>query len=422
VQDCSDPIAASGVDAEATAPSKQCVGPTTRILILDDDPFALKVLRQMLALQGYQAVSTCETGRAALSRIECADNVPELILCDLNMPEMDGAEFVRELVGRHYVGSLVLVSGESERMIKAAETLARAHSIRVLGHLSKPVASDALKSILCALTVPPKRSALSVPLRNHDEVRAAIHGAELVNFYQPKVAVQSGRVVGVETLVRWQHPRDGIVLPDQFIAVAEQHGLINDLTRVVVKAALCHAEMWRANGLTLGVAVNVSMDTLGSLDFPDLMAAHALSAGIAPQRVTIEVTESRLMGDLRAPLEVLTRLRLKGFRLSIDDFGTGHSSLVKLRDLPFDELKVDRGFVHLAGTDPTIRAIYDASLGLGNRLGMDVVAEGVEDRDDWNFVRRSGCQFAQGYYIGKPMPAADLPGWISEWQGRLKSE
>ena len=123
----------------------------------------------------------------------------------------------------------------------------------------------------------------------------------------------------------------------------------------------------------------------------------------------LEVTESRLMADLRAPLEVLTRLRLKRFGLSIDDFGTGHSSLAQLRDMPFDELKIDRGFVHRAHSDPTLRAIFEANLNLARQLGMEVVAEGVEDREDWDFLRGSGCDLAQGYFIARPMPAADLP-------------
>jgi EAL domain-containing protein (putative c-di-GMP-specific phosphodiesterase class I) len=136
----------------------------------------------------------------------------------------------------------------------------------------------------------------------------------------------------------------------------------------------------------------------------------------------LEVTESRLMAKLVTGLDVLNRLRLKRFRLSIDDFGTGHSSLAQLRDIPFDELKVDRTFVHGAATDARLRAIYGASLGMGKELGMTVVAEGVEDRADWAFLRRTGCDLAQGYFIGKPMGAAELIGWLADWKLRLCDE
>jgi EAL domain-containing protein (putative c-di-GMP-specific phosphodiesterase class I) len=161
------------------------------------------------------------------------------------------------------------------------------------------------------------------------------------------------------------------------------------------------------------------MDNLYSVDFADFVAASAASAEHPPQDLMLEVTEGRLMQDQRAPLETLTRLRMKRFRLSIDDFGTGHSSLAQLRDISFDELKIDRSFVHGALRDETARAMYDASLGLGKQLGMEVVAEGVEDSDDWKLLRLTGCDLAQGYFIGRPMPADALPGWIASWNARV---
>jgi EAL domain-containing protein (putative c-di-GMP-specific phosphodiesterase class I) len=224
--------------------------------------------------------------------------------------------------------------------------------------------------------------------------------------------------MGVETLVRWRHPQDGMVSPDHFIGVAEEHGLIDELTRVVLRDALAQTRIWQDAGLALRVAVNVSTDNLASLKFVNFVAEQAAAAGVAPQDVVLEVTESRLMKDMRAPLEILTRLRLKRFRLSIDDFGTGHSSLSQLRDIPFDELKIDRGFVHGVWANETVRAIYDASCRLARQLDMEIVAEGVEDRDDWDFLRRTGCDLAQGYFIAQPMPAADLPGWMKAWQER----
>ena len=188
------------------------------------------------------------------------------------------------------------------------------------------------------------------------------------------------------------------------------------------RVTLTQARRWRDMGLALRMSINVSMNNLASLEFPDFIAGRAAAAGVSPEEVVLEVTESRLMKDLRAPLEVLARLRLKRFSVSIDDFGTGHSSLAQLRDFPFDELKVDRGFVHGAFEDETLRAIYQASLGLARQLNMDVVAEGVEDRDDWDFVRRTHCSLAQGYFIARPMPADALPGWLRVWDARVREE
>jgi EAL domain-containing protein (putative c-di-GMP-specific phosphodiesterase class I) len=392
-----------------------------RILVLDDESFMLKLLSRILSNLGYTAVTLCDSGGAALERI--AETGSNLILLDLNMPEMDGIEFVRHLVERHYVGSLILISGEDERMLQTAEKLVQAHKISILGHLHKPVKPDALSALLEKWTPPATKAAGPIKKTyGADELRIAIESGQLINYYQPKVAVSSGEVVGVETLVRWRHPTDGIIFPDQFIGIAEAAGLIDDLTRAVFAAAVIQAKAWQEAQLPLRIAVNVSMDNLASLNFLNFVAEFTKDAGISPQNIVLEVTETRLMQDTRAPLEILTRLRLKRFRLSIDDFGTGHSSLAQLRDIPFDELKIDQGFVHHAWANETLRAMYEASLSLARQLGMEVVAEGVEDRNDWDLLQRTGCDLAQGVFMSRPMLAVDLPGWIESWRERVRTE
>ena len=396
-----------------------------KILVLDDESFMLKLLNRILSNLGYGSITLCDSGRAALEKIANADadTVPNVILLDLNMPEMDGIEFVRHLVERHYVGSLILISGEDERMLQTAEKLVQAHKIPILGHLHKPVKPDALSALL-EMWVPPSTGVAGRVKKVYtaDELRNAIENGQLINYYQPKAAVATGEVVGVETLVRWRHPTDGIIFPDQFIGIAEAAGLIDDLTRAVFAEAVTQAKSWEQAQLQLRIAVNVSMDNLASLNFLNFVAELTEKAGIAPQNIVLEVTETRLMQDTRAPLEILTRLRLKRFRLSIDDFGTGHSSLAQLRDIPFDELKIDQGFVHRAWANETLRAMYEASLSLARQLGMEVVAEGVEDRDDWDFLHRTGCDLAQGMFLSRPMLPADLPVWIESWRERVRTE
>ncbi|MBF0462540.1 MAG: EAL domain-containing response regulator [Magnetococcales bacterium] len=389
------------------------------LLVVDDEPFMLKLIIHMLANLGFFQVTGCSSGQAALEWVDQSDSPPDIILCDLNMPEMDGIEFLRKLVEHGYGGSLILVSGEGERMLQTVEVLALAHHIKLLGHLNKPVPPAALAAMLEKWSpVSPRIRRTVEQVYGADAVRDAIANDELVNYYQPKVAVASGRVIGVEALVRWRHPRDGMVFPDRFIGVAEEHGLIDELTRVVMIGALAQTKIWQDAGLMLRVAINISMDNLSSVEFVNHVVGQTAAAGVTPRDVVLEVTESRLMKDIRAPLEILTRLRMQRFRLSIDDFGTGHSSLSQLRDIPFDELKIDRGFVHGAWANQTVQTIYDASLRLARQFGMETVAEGVEDQEDWEFLRRTGCDLAQGYFIAKPMPAADLPGWIEVWQGR----
>jgi EAL domain-containing protein (putative c-di-GMP-specific phosphodiesterase class I)/ActR/RegA family two-component response regulator len=390
------------------------------IMVVDDEVFMRRLLILTLGNLGYSVAHAYGSAALALEAIDCAARPPDLILLDLNMPAMDGVEFVRYLVERNYAGSLILVSGEDERVLQAAEKLVRAHHITVLGHVRKPVTADTLGMLLRKWAPAVGSRVLSVHgTYAPAAVRLAIANRELVNYYQPMVSLVTGRVVGMETLVRWQHPVDGLVFPDQFIGVAEKNGLICDLTRTVCAGALAQTRIWREElGVPLQIAINVSMDDLASLDFADYIAGAVAAAAVPSHDVTLEVTESQWMADLRAPLEVLTRLRIKRFRLSIDDFGTGNSSLCQLRDIPFSELKIDRGFVHGACADATVRAIFDASVTLAKQLKMGVVSEGVEDRADWEFVRRSGCDIAQGYFIAKPMPADAVQDWIEEWDER----
>ena len=396
-----------------------------KILILDDDPFVLRLLGMQLKAfelrrRGFLELVSCEQGSDAVQLLESETSGIGLIFCDLQMPEMDGVEFVRHLVRLKYRGSLVLISGEDERVLQAAEQLARTHGLNILGALHKPVFPDKLQQMLDAV-LPPLPAATPSPslaIYAPEELKHAMAAGQLVNFYQPKVDLRTGEAMGVEALVRWRHPEDGLVPPMSFIPMAEEFGLIGELGRLVLSQALRDAAGWHAAGHPLHVAVNVSMSSLGALDFPDFLARQAASAGVPLDKVVLEITESRLLEKPAAQLDVLTRLRLKQVSLSIDDFGTGYSCLAHLRDLPFAEVKIDRGFVHGAATDPSLQAILDTSLGLARQLRMNTVAEGVEDLADWNFLRQSGCHLAQGYLIAKPMPVEEVEPWLQTWPTR----
>lgn len=389
-----------------------------RILVIDDEPFAGGFLRRQLETLGRGDVTVYESARDALARIDGKDDV-DLIFCDLQMPEMDGVEFVRQLVRIGYDGAIALVSGEEDRILHSAERLARAHRLKVLGALAKPVLPERLRRLLeDDLAVGGSQASAAGRAYGGEELRRAIAQGELVNHYQPKVELATGAVVGVEALVRWNHPDGGLVMPDRFVPVAEDEGVIDELTRTVLENAVRDAARWESDGLALYVSVNVSMDNLGAVDFPDLVVEAASRAGFPSSRLILEITESRLMRDAVAALDILTRLRLKRVGLSIDDFGTGHSSLSQLRDLPFNELKIDRGFVHGAGRSASLGAMLEANLNMARRLGLATVAEGVEDRDDWDFLAANGCDLAQGWFVGRAMPPEALPDWAAAWELR----
>lgn len=390
-----------------------------RIVVVDDDTFICRLLARQLKTLGFELVIGFDRARAAVEHLEQHPGSIDLILCDLQMPEMDGIEFIRHLVRLDYAGALVLVSGEDERILQSAERLARAHRLRVPGTLFKPVSSEQLQQLLeqaaPGASTPQAAEARSY---NAEELAHAIEAGELVNHYQPKIDFASGQCSGVEALVRWQHPRDGLVYPDRFIALAEETGLIDALMRAVLHNALRDVRLWREQGIELQLAVNVSMDNLQELDFPDFVEQEALAAGVPLSSLVLEVTESHLMKNRQDALDILTRLRLKRISLSIDDFGTGHSSLAQLRDIPFNELKIDRSFVHGACRDASLHTILNASLDMARKLGMKTVAEGIEDRADWDHLRQAGCDVAQGWLIARAMPAEQLPTWLDAWDGR----
>ena len=394
-----------------------------KILIVDDDAFILQLASKMLEKNGYANVDTAHSGAEALEKIGGTDTPPELVLCDLKMPEMDGLEFARNLVDYQYKGAVIIVSGADRRILDSAEKLLKAHKINVLGQLQKPFNSEDLTALLDTWSpTPADRREASRKTYSPEEIREAIEKKVFINYYQPKVDVATAQVTGMETLVRWDHPEDGLVFPDQFIGVAEENGLIDDIARIVLAGALAAGKMWQDEGRALHLAVNISMDNLKMANFSTFIENEAHAAGIPTKNITLEITESRLMEDHRLAMEVLTRLRLKGFALSIDDFGTGNSTLAKLRDIPFSELKVDRGFVHGACCgDSTINAIYNASLNLAQRLHMTVVAEGVEDAEDWQFLKETGCHMAQGFFIARPMPESAIPEWMASWYERVRN-
>ena len=232
------------------------------------------------------------------------------------------------------------------------------------------------------------------------------------------MTIADRKVIGAEALLRWRDPVRGLLPPMAVVQVAEANGLVNELTHAVYRKSIIHlAEWWRCgHGITM--SINLSMEDLVVLNLPDLLLEMTRSAGTDPTHVLLEITETRLMVNFASSLEVIGRLRLKGFRLSIDDFGTGYANHEKLVRMPFDEIKIDRAFVHNATNDTAARAVLESSVDLGHILGMQVVGEGTETLEDWNLLAAIGCDIAQGYYLARPMPADKFIDWKIEWEAQ----
>lgn len=391
------------------------------VLIIDDEPLALKLLGHQIRRSGLSALHAHGDSLAGLASAQALVGQDALLFLDLQMPDLDGIEFIRELARLDFDGELVLVSGEHRRIVQAVIRLARAHGLRVLGALEKPARIEDLSRLLAqpAAAASHRREASATPAWvTRSELQQAIEQGHLRNVYQPKVDLSDGRLAGVETLVRWQHPVHGQVPPDHFIPFAEREDLIHQVTRHVLGEALAQMQRWDAAGLPLQVAVNISMDDLDDLNFPDWVADTARLKGGALTRLVLEVTESRLMRDPLHAVDALGRLRLKRVGLSIDDYGTGHSSLSQLRDLPFDELKLDQSFVRGAHQRSDLRCILESTIRMAQTLDLHTVAEGVETEEEWRLLRELGCEAAQGWFICRALPGDEIPHWQGQWAAR----
>ncbi len=234
-------------------------------------------------------------------------------------------------------------------------------------------------------------------------------------FYQPKIDLMTNRVKGAEALARWRHPNFGIVLPYAFISLLEDANQISELTWIILAKSARDCLNWRAAGFDLNVSVNLSVKMLEDPATADAITWQVAQQGLDPKHMILEVTESAAMGSVGQVLENLIRLRIKGFGLSIDDYGTGYSSMQQLTRIPFTELKIDQSFVMHATRQASSRKILESSLEMARKLGISSVAEGAETAEDWNLLRECGCDIAQGYFIARPMEATAFPEWVRAW-------
>lgn len=393
-----------------------------QVLVVDDVRLMRDMASAMLRTAGVQRIATCEHGAEALAALdEMAKTAQpcDLILLDLNMPVMDGIEVLRHLADRAFPGQIALFSGESARVLRTAEALARAHRLNILGVLEKPLTRSGIAGLLSRM----REGDARIPGRpdapvTEAELLDAIRLGHIEIAVQPKVQMRSRQPIGVEALARWRHPQRGLIGAGQFIPLAENGAAAEPLFYSILGQALRAAARWRADGLHLQMAVNLSTANLTKLDLPQRIETATLEHGLKPADIMLEVTESRLIEDQTAALEVLTRLRLKGFNLAIDDFGTGYSSLEQLQRFPFEEMKIDRQFVALAAEDAAARAIVSSSIRLAKKLGMITVAEGIENQGDWDCAAAEGCDIGQGYFISLPLLPEALPKWIAGWLSR----
>jgi EAL domain-containing protein (putative c-di-GMP-specific phosphodiesterase class I)/AmiR/NasT family two-component response regulator len=387
------------------------------VLVADDDAIVRRLMESVLGSIGIGKIVLAEDGAAALARLDEMADGADFALLDIDMPGMDGLELLRHLAHRPVRPAIILIGSDDKAVLFGAREIALAHKLRVIGEISKPLEPAALQVLLAnifsAYTPHSERRRGGRGALGESELRTGIAAGAIEAFYQPQVSLADGRVRGVETLARWRRADGDLIFPDQFIAQAEKTGLIDPMTDAILDAALRQGSHWRAEGFAVQISVNLSIPSLARFDLPDQVVDMARRHGLEPSGITLEITESWLIQDIPAVLETLTRFRLKGFGLSIDDYGSGFSSMRRLKTIPFTELKLDRAFVNGAHRDAQVRAMLESSVVLAQKLDLLLVAEGVEEEEDWNLLRDLGVDLAQGNYICKPLPGAEILPWAA---------
>jgi len=392
------------------------------VLVVEDSQVQRNHLVNLMQQLHFGTVLQASDGIEALRVLDQqADRAVFLVLTDIDMPGMDGIELIGRLQERSGVDNLIAMSARDPRLLETVESLGgRCGSMKLLGTLVKPIKLEALgRMLLGAERAPGQTRGAAAEALCLEDIRVGLAEGQFMPFVQPKVAIGTGLVKGVEALARWRHPQRGVLAPGLFIPQIEGTPLMTQLTLAMVEQSLRCLREWRRAMPQLSLSINLSAVDLADQGFLGRLTDLVHHHGIEPEALVWEVTETMIMSS--EALGNLARLGLKGFGLSMDDFGIGYSSMQTLSRSPFTELKIDRIFVDGAAERANRRAILVSSLDMGRRLGITTVAEGVETVTDWRLLSELGYDVAQGYLIARPMPADELVAWTRANRARLRA-
>jgi EAL domain-containing protein (putative c-di-GMP-specific phosphodiesterase class I)/CheY-like chemotaxis protein len=386
------------------------------VLIVDDSVVQRNHCAELCRGLGIARVLEANDGREALELLQGMKPPPDLLIVDLEMPAMDGPELIARLRERHVDIPILVASARDPSIVNSMADLGQALGMRIIGTLQKPLTARALLALLRQRELRAGSQAPEPLPIDAPALSAALERGEIAAHFEPQMDVATATVRGAEALARWHHPRLGWVPPDQFIPLAERSGLIRQLTLQIMRQALLQASVWNAMGHRLTVSVNISATLLERPDLVDDVTCLQQSFGLAPERLTLEVTETGVMRELGTALAVFSRLRLRGFGLSLDDYGTGFSSLQQLARIPFTELKIDRSFVSRLHEREKLQVMLHSALQMAGELGLTSVAEGVEHIEEWRLLRQFGCSRAQGWMFTRALPALEFSQWLDAYR------
>jgi len=385
-----------------------------RLLVVDDERDIGEFICDVATDIGFDSLSIHNANQFEQTYATGFD----VLVLDLVMPERDGVELLRYMAEQQSSIVIILISGYDSGVLHSAQKLASEHGLNVVATLSKPIVHEELEALLENISAIPEKLTYATTeeqeVPSKEELQIAIEQAQLEVYFQPQLKMNNSSLAGVEALIRWNHPERGLLMPNIIIPLAEQTRLMEELTSEVIEQSFRQLRTWKEQGLKTQVSINITADSLKELGFPEWLNEKINQYQLDPKQVALEITESGLMQDLAKSLDVLTRLRLKGIKLSIDDFGTGYSSMVQLYRVPFTEMKIDRSFVMHASKDAEALAIVEIIILLGHKLGMTVVSEGIENKATWELLSKLGCDIAQGYYTARPMPGEKVLEWYKK--------
>lgn len=379
-----------------------------RMLVIDDEEDICEIIAELGERRGLEVktISNPENVSSVLSEFK-----PDFIMLDLMMPGTDGVELLRLLAEHVKSAKLCLISGSDARVLNSARRLGSAHGLDVIAAMEKPLNMNALGKLFDTVSLG-SEDAKAVDLAH------AVTSGQFTLHYQPVVEMATRRVKGVEALARWGHPSRGLLFPEAFLEQVINDGLMQALTDIVIQTSVSQAAKWQKLGEDLTISMNVTASTLLDLTLPDRIVELCKKYQTPPEKLILEVTETEAMRDVTRTMDVLLRMRIRNIGVSIDDFGTGHSSLKELQRMPFSEMKIDKSFVIDMANSKDCAVIVNSIIDLAHNLGLKVIAEGVEDARAWQMLTEKGCDYAQGYFIGKAMPSQELDLWLKNWRAK----
>jgi len=386
-----------------------------RFLVVDDDRDQRYLLTKTLAGMGTARLVEAASGHDAVAILDRAGNAVDILVTDLQMPNMDGLELLRRVGERKLPIAVIIVSGLENTLVASAATMAQAYGVRVIGTIDKPATRQKFSAVLEQFRNPAPTATASSDdgfAPSVHDVLAGISSGQIEPAFQGVLELESGTVVGAEALARWRHPARGLLGPDVFLPPLSRAGYLDELSWIMLSLAAMEAGIWRSADLKVTVSVNVSANSLADPGYADAVTQIVTGHGLDPSQMILELTETEAILNIAAALENLTRLRIRGFGLAIDDYGVGYSSMQALSRMPFTEIKIDRSFVAQAASDPKYRLMVEHTIAVAHQLGLKTVAEGVETRTECHLLGSMGCDRIQGYIVGKPLEGHEFLRWI----------